>query len=355
MVLFDNEYVTLSLDEAVPCVEWIGKKYMEIAISGKRHLVNANQEQILLLLVSAYQAAVNCNEDLTQTQDELRSLNEHLEDLVRERTEELSSEIAERERAQIALRESEERYRRITEGLSDYFYTVQVKDGLATETSHHPACEAVTGYAAREFSLDPGLWIKMIPEQERKQVIEHAAAILSGKDASVIEHHIARKDGKIRWVSDTPIPKFDASGAMVSYDGVIKDITERKQAEEKVQALNAELERRVVERTAQLQKANESLEIAKSTAEQASRTKSDFLANMKQQGLRAIEEKQSPYKVLEEDCNIEIHSTEDTIQAIKASKVQAEILHVGQNDPLLFIERLAYSKGGEIDTSTPSR
>jgi len=80
-----------------------------------------------------------------------------------------------------------------------------------------------------------------------------------------------------------------------------------------------------------------------------------FTELMKQQGLRAIEEKQSPYKVLEEDCNIEIHSTEDTIQAIKASKVQAEILHVGQNDPLLFIERLAYSKGGEIDTSTPSR
>ena len=64
--------------------------------------------------------------------------------------------------------------------------------------------------------------------------------------------------------------------------------------------------------------------------------------------LRAIEKKQSLYKVLEEECNIEIHSTEDTIQAIKASKAQAGILHVGQNDPLLFIERLAYSKSGEI-------
>jgi PAS domain S-box-containing protein len=253
---------------------------MEIAISGKPHLVNANQQQILLLLVSAYQAAVNCNEDLTQTKEALRSLNEHLEDLVRERTEELSSEIAERERAQIALRESEERYRRITEGLSDYLYTVQVKDGRATETMHHPACEAVTGYTAREFSLDPGLWIRMIPEQERQQVIEHVNAVLARKDASVIEHHIARKDGKIRWVSDTPIPKFDSGGALVSYDGVIKDITERKQAEERVQALNAELERRVAERTGQLQKANESLEDAKGAAEQASRTKSDFLANM---------------------------------------------------------------------------
>jgi hypothetical protein len=28
MVLFDNEFVTLSIDESVPCLEWIGKKYM---------------------------------------------------------------------------------------------------------------------------------------------------------------------------------------------------------------------------------------------------------------------------------------------------------------------------------------
>ncbi len=64
--------------------------------------------------------------------------------------------------------------------------------------------------------------------------------------------------------------------------------------------------------------------------------------------LSAVARKQSLYRVLEEDCGISIHSTDDTIQAIKAGKAQCEILHVGQNDPLLFIERLAYSKAGEI-------
>lgn len=41
MVLFDNEYVTLSLDEAVPCLEWIGKQFMpgeEFRASEKRSL-----------------------------------------------------------------------------------------------------------------------------------------------------------------------------------------------------------------------------------------------------------------------------------------------------------------------------
>lgn len=64
--------------------------------------------------------------------------------------------------------------------------------------------------------------------------------------------------------------------------------------------------------------------------------------------LRSIERKQSLYKVLEEDCHVEIHSTEDAIQAISADRARAEILHVSPGDPLLYIERLAYTKAGEV-------
>jgi len=92
----------------------------------------------------------------------------------------------------------------------------------------------------------------MVPESEQQQVIDHSQKVLAGKSQPAIEHHIVRKDGAIRWVSDTPILKYDAQGGLVSYDGVIKDITERKRAEEKISALNADLEQRVSERTAQL-------------------------------------------------------------------------------------------------------
>jgi GntR family transcriptional regulator len=64
--------------------------------------------------------------------------------------------------------------------------------------------------------------------------------------------------------------------------------------------------------------------------------------------LSVLDRKQSLYKVLEEDCNLEIHSTEDTIQALRAGRAQAEILHIGVGDPLLYIERLAYLKNGEL-------
>ncbi len=146
----------------------------------------------------------------------------------------IQSEMEERRLAEEALRESEARYRRITEGLTDYQYTVRVENGRAVETSQSPACEAVTGYAAEEFAADPYLWITMVAPEDRELVRESVEQVLSGKDVPSIEHRIIRKDGETIWVNDTTILFRDASGNLLSYDGVIKDITVRKLTEENV-------------------------------------------------------------------------------------------------------------------------
>ena len=145
-----------------------------------------------------------------------------------------AQDITDRKRAEDAMFESEERYRRITEGLTDYLYTVRVQNGQAVSTTHGAACIVVTGYTAEEFSADPYLWIHMIFEEDRDLVCRHFSGILSGKCVPPIEHRIMRKDGQIRWVRDTPILQLDADSRLVSYDGLIKDITERKQAEDAV-------------------------------------------------------------------------------------------------------------------------
>jgi PAS domain S-box-containing protein len=137
-----------------------------------------------------------------------------------------------------ALKESEERYRRITEELTDYLYTVTVQDGKVVNTTHGAACSAVTGYTAEEFSADPYLWIRMVFDKDRDRVVRHFSGVLSGKPVPPVEHRIVRKDGQIRWVRDTPLLLLDAAGRLVSYDGVIKDITERKVAEEDIQFKN---------------------------------------------------------------------------------------------------------------------
>jgi len=140
--------------------------------------------------------------------------------------------VRERQAAEKALRESEARYKRITEGLTDYQYTVRVENGHAVETRQSPASVTVTGYAPEEFAADPYLWIRMVMPEDRELVNEHVRQILSGKNVPPIEHRIIRKDGKIRWVSDTTILCKDASGKLLTYDGVIKDITEHKLTEQ---------------------------------------------------------------------------------------------------------------------------
>ena len=144
---------------------------------------------------------------------------------------------AERSQAEDALRASEARYKRITEGLTDYLYTVRIENGQAIETRQSPSCVAVTGYATEEYAANPYLWIQMVAAEDRERVKEHVQQILAGKDIPSIEHRIIRKDGKMRWVSDTTILFKDTSGQLLSYDGVIKDITERKATEEQIRNL----------------------------------------------------------------------------------------------------------------------
>jgi len=145
---------------------------------------------------------------------------------------EMAIDIHDLKQAQDVLRESEERYRRITEAITDYIYTVRIQDGSAVETVHGAACEAVTGYTAENFSGNPYLWIQMVHENDRETVGKQATLVLSGVKAEPLEHRIVRKDGAVRWVRNTPVSNFDSDGRLLSYDGLIQDITERKQAEE---------------------------------------------------------------------------------------------------------------------------
>jgi len=68
------------------------------------------------------------------------------------------------------------------------------------------------------------------------------------------------KDGSFYWVDTTIVPFLDGEGRPRQYVAIRADITERKRAEDEVRNLNAALEQRVVERTAQLESANRELE-----------------------------------------------------------------------------------------------
>jgi two-component system cell cycle sensor histidine kinase/response regulator CckA len=158
---------------------------------------------------------------------------------VREALAELSRALASEVEARHA---SEERYRRITEATADYVYSVRIADGKVLDTHHGEACEALTGYRSEEYADDPFLWYRMVHADDRALVQEQGRRVLAGEDVPPVEHRLIRKDGALRWVRNTVVLHRDSDGRLLSYDGLVADVTERREAEEALRASQARLQ-----------------------------------------------------------------------------------------------------------------
>ena len=171
-----------------------------------------------LLSAMANQAAVSLEDANLRRQ--LEASHAELEERVLQRT--------------AALAESEDRFRRITETVTDYVYHVDVAGGRVVATRHGPGCLAVTGYRPEDFEADAGLWLDMVVLDDREAVLAQAVEIESGKRVRPIEHRIVRKDGSVRWVRATAAPQYGRRGDLVGYDGLIQDVTERRELQEQL-------------------------------------------------------------------------------------------------------------------------
>ena len=153
----------------------------------------------------------------------------------------ISRDITELRRADDALRESEQRYSRLLDSVTDYVYTVRIERGEVVSTSHGPGCLTVTGYAPDEFQSDAWLWHRIIHPEDRELVVENIARMIQEHVPRTIEHRLVRKDGGVRWVHNKQVPRYDEARRLVSYDGLVSDITERKLAEDRVRTVLADL------------------------------------------------------------------------------------------------------------------
>jgi len=97
--------------------------------------------------------------------------------------------------------------------------------------------------------------------------------VLTGETVVDVEFHLQRKDGQALEISFSIAPFRDAEGHVTYFVATAADITERKRVENEILRLNAELEQRVRERTAELER-------AMGKAQEADRLKSMFLATM---------------------------------------------------------------------------
>jgi light-regulated signal transduction histidine kinase (bacteriophytochrome) len=102
--------------------------------------------------------------------------------------------------------------------------------------------------------------LTFIPPERAQEEEDILTRIARDESIEHLETVRVRKDGSRIDVSVTISPIKDSEGKVVGASKIARDITERKAAEEKIRQLNAELEQRVIERTAQLEAANRELE-----------------------------------------------------------------------------------------------
>ncbi|MCK6539701.1 MAG: PAS domain S-box protein, partial [Anaerolineales bacterium] len=154
----------------------------------------------------------------------------------------IMSDITERKRAEDTLRESEERYRRISDLITDYAYAFRVEEGnkLAREWVTD-SFTRITGYTPQEMD-ERGGWSSIIHPDDMPIALARARRLFGGEN-DVSEFRIIRKDGKICWLRDHGQPVWDETqGRVVRIYGAAKDITERKQAQDEIRRRASELE-----------------------------------------------------------------------------------------------------------------
>jgi len=138
----------------------------------------------------------------------------------------LEREIAERKRAEEALRESEERFRRLADQSPDIIF----RSGPGGLEYISPACIPISGFTPEEYYADPNLSPSHVHPDEQPKLADLDQRLNSGP--ARCELRIIHKDGRVVWTEQNLLPIFDDSGKRVAVEGVVRDITERKQAEE---------------------------------------------------------------------------------------------------------------------------
>ena len=223
--------------------------------------------------------AQRCDEqELLHTKEELESANASLEQKVAMRTSELLQEIEERkqllattvesrrallgiledqQRAEAARHASEQMLQRTLEAAHIGHWNLDLVTHAASCSLRH---DQIFGYEELLADWSYEKFLTHVHPEDSERVDRIFQAGLAAKTQWDCECRITRHDGVLRWIWLHGNVFTSAAGEPERMLGMVSDITERKQAEEEIRQLNLNLERRVLERTTELEAANQELE-----------------------------------------------------------------------------------------------
>ncbi|SFU27976.1 MHYT domain-containing protein [Pseudoduganella namucuonensis] len=166
------------------------------------------------------------------------------------------TDISERKAMEQALRDSEQQFRSLIGNIPGISYRSLMAPGWPM-VFISAAVETLTGYPPEEFLGTPPrrTYSDLIHPDDHAQVAQGLEAAIAAGEPFVLEYRLRHRDGSIRWMWENGSAIFDERGKVKWLDGVILDISGRRQMEEDLRA-------------------------AKERAEQAAAARSAFLANM---------------------------------------------------------------------------
>ncbi|MCT7972911.1 PAS domain S-box protein [Laspinema olomoucense] len=164
-------------------------------------------------------------------------------------------DITDRKQAQFALRESEQRFRTMADAAPVYIWLSGI------DQQYYYFNQPWLEFTGRTLEQEIGKgWLQGVHPEDRQFCVDTYGQAFELHQSFEIEYRLRRYDGEYRWMLDRAVPRFSPDGRFEGYVGSSIDISDRKIYESEIKRLNATLERRVSDRTAQLEAANQELE-----------------------------------------------------------------------------------------------
>jgi PAS domain S-box-containing protein len=133
-----------------------------------------------------------------------------------------------RREAEHQLQITLEQLKNLFDNLDQVFFSFDPRENQLLQIS--PACEQVYGLPQQTFFDNPQFWKKVATSDDGSVITTAVSSLRAGQSVSC-EYRISRPDGTLRWVYLKMKPVRNAAGQTIRVDGLISDITERKELE----------------------------------------------------------------------------------------------------------------------------
>lgn len=199
----------------------------------------------------------------------------------------MAQEVTRRVEAELWLRQSERKYRRLVEGFrGDYIIYTRDAKGLLTYVS--PSIESVLGYPREEVLGRNWRMLTGTPLMEAAEVLDRRTIEENGRQLLQVVLEVPRRDGEKRILEVQEWAIFGVDGRCLAMEGIAKDVTAAHRAEIEVRQLKEDLERRVALRTEELSRINEDLRASEKRYRNVVETQSEFIVRWTPDGRRTF-------------------------------------------------------------------